>query len=67
MRVLKRILPHICIIISFMILTLCVIDQVNSAMNFINNNIFKSLLFAYCIAVIATSIVLISENRRRKK
>jgi hypothetical protein len=61
---LKKILPHICIIISVMMLTFYVIDQVNGAMNFINNNIFKSLLLVYCLAVIATAVFLIADNRR---
>jgi hypothetical protein len=61
---LKKTLPHICIIISVMMLTFFVIDQVNGAMNFINNNIFKGLLLVYCIAVIATAVFLIVDNRR---
>lgn len=64
---LKRILPHICIIISVMMLVFYVIDRVNSAMSFINNDIFKTLLLFYCIVVIASSVYLIASNRRRKK
>lgn len=63
---LKKILPHLCIIISFMMLTFFVIDQFNSAMAFINNDITKWLLAVYCVLVIATSIYLIAENRRRR-
>lgn len=64
---LKRVLPHICIIISVMMLVFYVIDQVNSAMSFIDNDIFKTLLLFYCIVVIASSVYLIASNRRRKK
>ena len=66
MKTVKKVLPHICIIISFMMLTLYVIDRVNGAMNFIDNDIFKSLLLVYCITVIITSVFLIADNRRRK-
>ena len=66
MKTVKKVLPHICIIISFMMLTLYVIDRVNGAMNFIDNDIFKSLLLVYCITVILTSVFLIADNRRRK-
>ena len=66
MKIFKKALPHICIVISFMMLTLYVIDRVNGAMNFIDNDIFKSLLLVYCIAVILTSVFLIADNRRRK-
>lgn len=61
---LRRVLPHICIIISFMMLTFYVIDKVNHAMNFIDNDLFKNLLLVFCIAVIATSVLLIADNRR---
>ncbi|MGI6326567.1 MAG: hypothetical protein ACOX1U_06330 [Saccharofermentanales bacterium] len=64
---LKKVLPHICIIISVMMLTFYVIDRVNSAMSFLNNDIFKNLLLVYCLAVIATSIFLIADNRRSRK
>lgn len=64
---LKRVLPHICIIISVMMLVFYVIDRVNSAMSFIDNDIFKTLLLFYCIVVIASSVYLIASNRRRKK
>ena len=64
---LKKVLPHICIIISVMMLTFYVIDRVNSAMSFLNNDIFKNLLLVYCLAVIATSIFLIAYNRRSRK
>ena len=64
---LKRVLPHICIIISVMMLVFYVIDRVNSAMSFIDNDIFKTLLLFYCIVVIASSVYLIADNRRRKK
>ena len=63
---LKKILPHLCIIISLMMLTFFVIDQFNSAMAFINNDITKWLLAVYCVLVIATSIYLIADNRRRR-
>lgn len=64
---LKRALPHLCIIISVMMLVLYTIDQFNGAMNFINNNIFKTLLLFYSIIVIVTSIFLIAENRRKNR
>ena len=64
---LRKILPHICVVISFMMLTLYVIDRVNSAMNFIDNDIFKTLLLIYCLAVIPTAILMIADNRRGGK
>lgn len=63
----KRILPHICIIISVMMIVFYVIDQINSAMNFINNDIYKTLLLVYSIIVIVSSIFMIVENRRHSR
>ena len=62
---LRIVLPHLCIILSLMMLTFFVIDQVNQAMSFIDNPIFKGLLVAYSVIVIVTSIYLIADNRRR--
>ncbi len=62
---LKKILPHLCIIIALMMLTFFVIDQINTAMNFINNQMFKWLLMVFSVCAIATSILLIVENRRK--
>jgi hypothetical protein len=61
---LKRVLPHLCLIISFMMLTFLVIDHFNQAMNFIGNDVFKVLLLIYSLAVIVASIYLIAGNRR---
>ncbi len=60
----KKILPHICIIISVMMLVFYVIDRFNSAMNFIDNDIFKTLLLIYIVVAIASSVYLIADNRR---
>lgn len=61
---LKKVLPHLCIVISVMMLVFYSIDRVNSAMNFIDNDIFKTLLVIYSILVIASSVYLIADNRR---
>lgn len=61
---LKKVLPHLCIIISIMMLVFYFIDRVNSAMNFIDNDVFKTLLLAYSLIVIVSSIFLIANNRR---
>jgi len=63
---LKRILPHICIVISVMMLVFYVIDRFNSAMNFIGNDTFNTLLVIYSVAVIASSVYLVADNRRGK-
>ena len=61
---LKKIIPHICIILSLMMLTFFVVDKFNPGMNFVGNSIFKVLLAIYGVAVIIASVYLVAYNRR---
>lgn len=63
---LRRIIPHLCVVISIMVLVLLGLDQVNKAMNFIGNDVFKILLLCYCLTAIPTSILLVRYQRRRR-
>ncbi len=59
----KKLLPHICIILSIMLLTFAVVDQFNPGMNFVGNSFFKIILFLDGIAAIITSIYLMIANK----
>jgi len=61
---LRKILPHICIILSLMMLTFFVIEQVNRAMGFMDNDLFRGLFVVYCLAVIVTAGIMVADNRR---
>ena len=61
---LKKIIPHICIILSLMMLTFFVVDKFNPGMNFVGNSIFKVLLAIYGVAVLIASAYLVAYNRR---
>lgn len=61
---LKRIIPHICLIISVMMLVLFIIDRFNSAMDFIGGDTFDILLLLFCLSTIPTAVWLIAANRR---
>lgn len=61
----RKIAPHILMIMSLMYMVFFVIDRINSAMAFINNDITKVLLFIQCILTIVLSIVVIASDRRR--
>lgn len=63
---LAGLLPHICLILSLMMLTFVITDRYNRAMAFINNDITKSLLLVLAILVIAQSVLLIRVNRKRQ-
>ena len=64
---LRKLLPHVAIIISVMYFVFYFIDRVNSAMAFINNDITKNLLFALCLIAILESVWLILSNRAQER
>jgi preprotein translocase subunit YajC len=67
MKRLKKIIPHISIILSLMFVVFYIIDRVNSAMNFINHPLSKAVLLALCIFSIITSILLIGMQRKQER
>ena len=62
---LRKILPHVSIVMCNMYIVFYLIDRVNSAMSFINNSITKALLLIMCIISIVNSVYLIRDERRR--
>ena len=62
---LRKLLPHGAIIISGMYLVFFLIDRVNSAMAFINNDITKWLLLVLCAISVFDACLLIHDDRRR--
>jgi len=62
---LRKILPHAAIILSGMYLVFFLIDRVNSAMAFINNEITKHLLLILCAISVVNAIYLIHDERRK--
>lgn len=64
MKKILSILPHINIIIACMVLTFLIIDRFNNAMQFIENDITKGILFVFVFIAIINSIVLIIYQRK---
>lgn len=62
---LKKFLPHLCLILSLMMLTFFVVDKFNPGMNFVGNDIFKILLLIYGVATAVLSGVLIAYYHRK--
>ena len=62
---LRKILPHLSILLCNMYIVFFLIDRVNSAMAFINNNITKWLLLVSSLISIATAIIVIRDERKR--
>ena len=53
----KRIMPHFTIIFSIFSLVLLIIDKINDAMNFINNDIYKNLLIIFFVVSLIWSAI----------
>ncbi len=63
----KKILPHAAMILSAMYVVFFHIDRVNSAMEFINNDITKCLLYALCVLSVANAAIIIHDDRKKRK
>ena len=62
----KKVFPHISIILSLMLMVFFVIDRFNEAMAFINNNITKWLLCVFCIVSFIVSLMCLSSVNSEK-
>lgn len=63
----RKVFPHAAVILSAMYVVFFHIDRVNSAMAFIDNGITKALLYALCMLSVVNAIVIISDDRKKRK
>ncbi|GEM_PF-1743702 len=59
----KRLLPHICVDMSLIFLTLWVIDRVNPMMHMLSRDVFKIPLMIFLVLVIIQAIIDIARQR----
>ncbi|MHC1771228.1 MAG: hypothetical protein AB9907_05720 [Flexilinea sp.] len=64
MKLIKKIIPHISIIISGMMIVFFIIDRFNPKMGFLDNEGTKILTFILSVSSITTSILLVGRQRR---
>ena len=64
MKTITKVLPHISIIISVMLIVFFVIDRFNGAMGFLDNDGAKVLISVLGVTSIINSIMLIGFQRR---
>ncbi len=64
---LKRILANICIIMLLVFLTLFIIDQINSAMGFVNNQITKVLMIITLPVTVVTLFMYVADLRAEER
>ena len=68
MKKLFRLLPHICIVLSFVMLTFLVIDMYfNHAMGFIDNMGSKYIMMALCVFTLINSLAQIIGRYKHRK
>lgn len=63
----NRALPNICIIMACMILTFLVINEFNTAMQFITNRITITMLYVLMVLVIWSSVLIMHYQRKLYK
>ena len=61
----RRILPHICIILAGMMITFYIVDVFNNAVALIDNVITKGLLFVMSLLVIWLASLFVYDERRK--
>ena len=63
----RKLLPHVTIVMCLMYAVFFGIDRVNPAMAFIDNEITKWLLLFLCLFSIVEAVWLIADDRRRER
>lgn len=63
LQYLLNVLPHINIVLAVTMLTFFVVDRYNRAMSFIDNDITKWMLCAFCVTVLAEAILTVIYRR----
>jgi hypothetical protein len=64
MDIVKKLIPHLCIVLAGMFITFFIVDKFNSAMAVLDNDTEKAILFIFCIVALIVSGMLIYRQRR---
>ena len=63
----RKVLPHLCLVCAVMMLVFIVIDHYNQAMHFIGGNgVFNTFLLIFALLVFITSLWTIRDHRRQR-
>ena len=66
-RLVKKLLPHVAIVISGMLIVFFVIDRVNKPMGFMTNEFHKRITFVLALLAIYFAVQLIALQRRAER
>ena len=67
LRLVRRLLPHVAIVISGMLIVFFVIDRVNKPMGFMTNEFHKRITFVLALLAIYFAVQLIALQRRAER
>ena len=66
MNILKKILPHLNIIMVVVLVTLLIIDICNPFMEFVNNNITKGFIWFVVVLALTNAVVMLVDAQKNK-
>jgi hypothetical protein len=67
MKLIVKLLPHLCIVLAGMFITFFIISQFNGAASVLGDNaLAKTLLFLFSIVAVVVSSMLIRRQRREE-
>ena len=61
---LRRVLPHICIVFSLMFIVLLILNVYNPFMGFLSGSLSQWCLATFCIVALATAVELVHMERQ---
>ncbi|MBQ8952561.1 MAG: hypothetical protein IJ048_00465 [Clostridia bacterium] len=67
LRLVKKLLPHVAIVLSGMLIVFFVIDRVNKPMGFMTNEFHKRITFVLALLAIYFAVQLIALQRRAER
>jgi hypothetical protein len=66
LKIVIRLIPHLNIILSLLLLTLLILDKFNPGMNFAGGGFFQTLVVILCLSALFSAALLIARDRRRR-
>ena len=66
-KMLRKVLPHICLVFSVVFLVLMILNAYNPYIGFLSGTVFLCFLIVFCLSAFATALVLIVSDRRNDR
>ena len=63
----KKIIPHLCIILTAMMITLLILNYLNPLMGFLSRGMSKAVIVLWIVSLVATALCIITSIVNKKK